>query len=428
MQKTSWHNLLIAILFMTVCFGVKAQNEISSPYSGYGVGSLTHINAGPLDAMGGVAYAMQNHYWNNFKNPASYSAFDSLSLLVDASFSVLFGTLVTQETQKNTVARPNYLLLGLPITRHWRTSIGVLPFSNIGYAINDSKTIENIGQVDYLYQGEGGLYQLYWGHAFRIFKGFSLGFNLSYLFGSQNSTRVAEFAETNAYFLNSIVEDNNRINGLYISAGLQYFIKLKENHTLGLGAVYENSAYIATKRSLLARYYMGSYTGTMYPDTVNFDKAKSGTMRIPQSVGGGLSYNFKNKVIVGFDATWQNWTNYEINNEKDSTLRDALLFSAGLQFTPDPTSGKFGKRISFRIGAKYSTGYFSVKGTTISEYAVCAGIGLPIRTFNTNTSLNIMLEYGQMGTLKNNLIREDMFKITFNFILHERWYQRVKLD
>jgi hypothetical protein len=151
-------------------------------------------------------------------------------------------------------------------------------------------------------------------------------------------------------------------------------------------------------------------------------------MRIPQSVGGGLSYNFKNKVIVGFDATWQNWTNYKMNNEKDSTLRDAFLFSAGLQFTPDPTSGKYAKRINFRIGAKYSTGYFSVKGTTISEYTVCAGIGLPLRTFSTNTSLNIMLEYGQMGTLKNNLIREDVFKITFNFILHERWYQRVKLD
>jgi len=105
-----------------------------------------------------------------------------------------------------------------------------------------------------------------------------------------------------------------------------------------------------------------------------------------------------------------------------------LLFSAGLQFTPDPTSGKFSKRISLRIGAKYSTGYFSVKGVTISEYAICAGISLPIRTFNTNASLNIMLEYGQMGTLKNDLIRQDVFKISFNFTLHERWYQRTKLD
>jgi long-subunit fatty acid transport protein len=265
------------------------------------------------------------------------------------------------------------------------------------------------------------------GNAFRLFKGLSFGFNLSYLFGSQNTTRIAEFAEPDSYFLNSIVEENNRINGFYISAGLQYFIKLKENHTLGLGVVYENSVYMGTRQTLLARHYLMSSDG-MHSDTVkSIDKGK-GAMRIPQSVGGGLSYNFKDKIIVGFDATWQNWTNYKMNGEKDSTLRDALLFSAGLQFTPDPTSGKFSKRISLRIGAKYSTGYFSVKGVTISEYAICAGISLPIRTFNTNASLNIMLEYGQMGTLKNDLIRQDVFKISFNFTLHERWYQRTKLD
>jgi len=414
---------------MAVLVRVGAQNEISSPYSGYGVGSLTHLNTGTLEAMGGIAYAMQNHYWNNCKNPASYAAFDSLSILVDASFSIISGRLVTQDaTQQNMIARPNYLMLGLPITRHWRTSIGILPFSDIGYAITDTKTIENIGEVNYQYQGDGGLYQLYWGHAFKLFKGFSLGLNLSYLFGSQNTTRIAEFVNSDAHFLNSVIEENNKINGLYISAGLQYFIKFKENHTLGLGAVYENSIYIEAKHSLLARHYMGSYSGTMYPDTVKSIESGKGTMHIPQSIGGGLSYNFKNKIIAGFDATWQNWNNYTMDGVKDSTLRDELRFAVGLQFTPDPTSGKFGKRINFRIGAKYSTGYYTIKGVDISEYTVCAGIGLPLRTFSTNASINIMIEYGQMGTLKHNLIRQDVFKITFNFTLHERWYQRVKLD
>jgi hypothetical protein len=427
MRKTYYHNLLVSFLFIAVCFGVKAQNEISSPYSGFGVGSLAHINSGTLQAMGGVAYAMQNHYWVNFKNPASYVAFDSLSILMDVSFSIISGKLVSQnETQQNAIARPNYLLLGLPITRHWRTSIGILPFSDLGYAINDSKTIENIGQINYQYRGDGGLYQLYWGNAFKLFKGFSIGFNLSYLFGSKNTSRMSEFVAPN--FLNSRIEDNNQVNGLYLSAGVQYLIKLRENHTLGLGVVYENSAYIATSRNLFVKHYQGSYSSGVTYDTVLYTDKGKGTMRMPQLIGSGISYNFKDKVIIGFDVTWQNWTQYKMNDLKDTMLRDMLLFSAGLQFTPDPTSGKFGKRINFRIGAKYSTGYFSVKGTPISEYTVCAGIGLPLRTFNTNASLNIMIEYGQMGTLKNNLFRQDVLKLTFNFSLHERWYQRVKLE
>ena len=70
------------------------------------------------------------------------------------------------------------------MTRHWRTSVGVKPFSDIGYNIVNSEVIDDIGSITYTYSGKGGLNQLYWGNAFKICKGLSIGLNVSYMFGS----------------------------------------------------------------------------------------------------------------------------------------------------------------------------------------------------------------------------------------------------
>jgi len=84
--------------------------------------------------------------------------------------------------------------------------------------------------------------------------------------------------------------------------------------------------------------------------------------------------------------------------------------------------------MSFRLGAKYSTGIFMIRNKPVTELAVSLGVGFPLTTFNTHSSINIALEYGKTGTLDNNLIRQNYFRFTLNFTLQERWYQRLKMD
>ena len=84
--------------------------------------------------------------------------------------------------------------------------------------------------------------------------------------------------------------------------------------------------------------------------------------------------------------------------------------------------------MAFRIGGKYSTGELRLHNKPISEFGVCIGVGVPLTTFNTHSSINIMFEYGKTGTLANNLIRQNYFRVALCFTLQERWYQRVKLD
>lgn len=418
--------LAVVVLSFATCSLTFAQNEISSPYSRYGVGLVNNNAPGSLAAMGGVVYAMQSNLYINFRNPASYVAFDSLSFIADVAFDVINSHLNTiTQSQKGSYARASYITIGLPVTRHWRTSVGILPFSDCGYNIIDNKTISGIGNVEYRYAGEGGLMQLYWGNAFKIVKGLSIGLNVSYMFGTLAKIRYEEFEED--YLYNYCITDANLVDGIYIQAGLQYMANLGEHNKLGVGLVYENSAYIWSRKSTLINHYTGVYSSVQSYDTTYCPAMEKGSMKIPQSVGGGLSFSHKDKILIGVDVTWQNWKNYSNFGVGDS-LKDAINANVGFQFIPDPTSGKFGKNIAFRLGGKYSSGYMQVKNTPIREYGVCVGIGLPLRSYNTRSSINIMFEYSSLGTKQSNLVRQDYFKVGINFILQERWYQRVKLE
>ena len=428
MQRKTDHKWLWAFLFCLLCtYSVQAQNEISIPYSSYGIGMVNHSSNGILDAMGGVSYAMQNPYYINFRNPASYAAFDSLSFIADAAASVYSSHLSQRQmTQRNTYAKPGYLAIGLPVTRHWRTSIGIKPFSDIGYNIETVKNIENIGDVTYIYSGKGGLNQLYWGNAFKICKGLSIGLNVSYIFGSVYAYSNTEFEGTN--FFNSYVNDAYHVDGIYLDAGLQYVFNIGENHRVGLGAVYSNTAYIWAKEKLLVNSYSGNYVSTILYDTVFSQDGMRGRLVIPQSAGGGLSYSYKDKITIAGDVTWRDWTHFSFMKPSNDTMQNSISTSLGFQFIPDPLSNKFFRKMAFRIGGHYSTGELLLRNKPISEFGVSIGVGVPLTTFNTHSSLNILFEYGKTGTLANDLIRQDYFRFSFCFTLQERWYQRVKLD
>lgn len=426
MLKNKGIIIISVALCLMICTRIFAQNEISSPYSRYGVGLLTNCSNSTLATMGGVSYAMQSNNYINFRNPASYVAFDSLTFTGEVGFNINTYNLRTSSLRQNgTIGRLDYLTIGLPLTRHWRTSVGLIPFSHKGYNILDSREIDHIGNVNYTYSGEGGLMQLYWGNAFQLYKGLSIGLNVSYLWGNLSSIRYEEFQGDNFY--NFRIAQNDYVDGIYLQAGLQYMAHIGENHKLGIGATYENSAYIWVKRDQLVQHYTGIYSSVYSYDTTSAIMGQKGNMRIPQSAGFGLSYSFKDKITVGTDVTWQNWAKYQCMGQGDS-LKNAIISAIGIEYIPDPTSGKFGKNIALRLGGRYSTGYMNVRGTDIDEFAVSIGLGLPFRTFSSRFAINLMFEYSSLGTTKNNLIRQDYFKVGINMVLIEHWYQRMKLE
>ena len=426
MSNRTLNRIVFLWVIILGTFGSQAQNEISNPYSAFGIGIVNKYSNGILDGMGSTSYAIQNPYYINFRNPASYAAFDSLSFVADAAASIYVSTLASGDmVQKNSYARPGYITIGLPVTRHWRTSVGVVPYSSVGYDVENTGTFENVGDVSYAYSAKGGLNQLYWGNAFKICKGLSIGLNASYMFGTVYYVRNTSFDGSNFY--NSYINASYHLDGIHLTGGLQYMFNVKENHKIGLGVVYGNTAYIWAKEKLLISYYKGTYSLVTTYDTVYYNDNTRGNLYIPQSVGGGVSYTFKDKFTVAADVTWNNWAKYKSFGQSDS-LQNAITASVGAQFIPDPTSNKFVKRMNFRVGARYSTGDLFLHSKPIDEFGVSLGIGIPLSSFNTHSSVNVVFEYGKLGTILNNLVRQNYFRFTINFTLQEKWYQRMKLE
>jgi len=424
--------LLLLTFCMLSVFGV-AQNEINTPYSKFGLGNLSQRSNIVLGSMGGVGYALQHAHYINFKNPAAFAAFDSLSFIADLAFAVTNYQLKTKElSYSGNFAKLEYITIGLPVMRMWRTSFGIMPYSSVGYDILDTRVTEHFGKVHNQYQGRGILQLLYWGNAFKLCKGLTLGVNLSYLFGTINSTSFAEYNTEEVPFIRNTMNSNFRyLDGIQINGGVQYHITINEKHRLGIGTVYEKTLKLWSRENLVRLTYANPYSPNTVFDTIKYnvgaDAVRTKNAKMPHIIGTGISYGYKDKLLVAADITWQNWKKFYMSNIKDS-LQNNLVTALGMQFIPDPLSSKYFKKINLRAGTRFSTGYIVIQNHPISEFAISAGLGFPIRTFNTRSSVNIMFEYSRLGTLQNNLIIQNYYKLTFNFILHEKWYQRRKLE
>lgn len=79
----------------------------------------------------------------------------------------------------------DYIVMQFPLGRYMAGSVGLLPYSNVGYSF-----INSIDNGSDSRSGDGNISQAYVGVSGRPFKGFSIGANISYLFGNLTNTNT----------------------------------------------------------------------------------------------------------------------------------------------------------------------------------------------------------------------------------------------
>ena len=410
--------------FLCVSVGSVAQNHLNSPYSRFGMGDLMPRTSAGITAMGGAGYTFQSATAINFVNPASYMGFDTLSFLLDAGFSLKNRTLRTSETaQQGRTFTFDYLSVGFSFARWWKTALGIQPYSVMKYSAVeeiDSDTLKHTR----IYAGNGGINEVFWGNSFKLFKNFSLGVNASFLFGTYSKNRIIE-GWSDKDFFNAKIENTNKIKGAVVTVGTQYFIPIKDKGALGLGLVYTPPIPIqATENNTISTYW-GTELNVRQIDTLYRVEPIKRSYTMPTQIGGGVSWGKKDKYFVGVDFTWKNWSNYKTGNVKDS-LSDSYKIAIGGSYTPNYMSNKYFSRMTFSLGANIGQTHLFLADEHLNQFGINFGLLFPLK--RTKSGFGLVLEYGQMGTTKNNLIKENYFTATINLRLHERWYQRKKLD
>lgn len=417
--------LLLSLLLMLAGISLFAQIRIASPYSRFGLGDISENNNAWNFSMGQTGIGMRSPYHVNYLNPASYIAFDSTAFLFEGGFQAEFVTLTSnfQKVNRN-YASLGYLLFGMPVTKWWRTSLGLVPYSDVGYSVLNYEESPTSGTVLRIYQGSGGINRFYWGNAFRIVKGLSVGFNMSYLFGSMIREAVVYFPDS-VYAMNFKVLNYVTVNSLYLNFGLQYRMRIKNDLFLTLGGVFSNTTNMSAKTDMLAYTFLMGGNGVESPkDTLAEEAGYSGKIVIPMVLGGGFSFERPDKWIIGVDYRWQNWSNFSAFGLNDS-LVNSWQVSVGGEITPNIDNyTNYLARIRYRLGFTYENTYLELRGKNLNAYGVSLGLGLPLR--GVRTTLNLGIQAGMRGTTEQNLIKESYIKLVIGFTIYERWFVKRK--
>ena len=297
------HTILSIILLTTIVIPGLSQNT-RSPYSIFGPGELQAKGFGKNMGMGGTGIGMPSGNFINNINPASYSGFDSIRFVYELGFEGKYSNFKSQGDKLNDhTFNFKYVAMGFRVTDWWATSLGIAPFSNVGYTIVSSKYIEGVNDKFYSsFEGSGGINHLYWGNAVK-FGNFSFGAHASYLFGSITQDEL--IVQPNDLFSSFIMERTDYMKSFYFDYGMQYSFKIK-NWDYTLGAIYSN------KQNLTSDHLVEVLT-TSY-SIVSSIEEESDDVSVPEKIGIGINMRKSPFINIAADYEFQKWSgiNYPI--------------------------------------------------------------------------------------------------------------------
>lgn len=427
---------LAVILFSTA----KGQNT-DSPYSRYGYGVLNDQAIGASKGMGGISYGVRGLSVNP-GNPASYSSVDSLTFIFDIGANYTKTKLSdTSNSRSKDNGGLDYLAFQFSLANKLGMSIGMLPYSQIGYSYgNVQKGQDGLISVD-SYTGSGGYSQIYGGLGYEFIKGVSVGANVSYLFGNSYYTSKLESNVAGSYTRRKITE--LRLELLKLDFGAQYSLALNKKNQLVLGAVFSpkinNTGKISQFNALSTISGGGEYL--VEGDTLTY-RGSNANADLPMTVGGGFTFTHNNNLTLGGDVTYQQWSKVKYSSHMDDGMtagnrfKDSWRINGGIEYTIAPNERSLFKRLRWRAGAKFSNSYLNVtndKGQVggFKSYGATLGIGIPIRdqNFSPRTSfMNISFEYSKLSPNIDRLVKEEYFGISVNMNINELWFFKRKLQ
>ncbi len=413
--------LSLALFLLVVVNSSFAQVGASSPYSRFGLGDLQGTVFPEYNALGGGVTALSNAYSINPYNPATYNSFGTNSFLL--STGGMHKTTKMKNVSESQITNNtsfSHLTIAFPVSKKIGASIGMLPYSNIGYELNSRNDEYN---SDLMYSGDGGVSKVYFGGAYQLSEEISVGANAAYLFGGLN--RRKKVVHSDESFLNSRSNSKINLQGYYYEIGVLYKKDLSENKGLTVGVTANNNSEIRVKRSEIIETF--EYSGVFELPKDTFENITEwGYVVLPQYISVGLTYREGKKLLLVADYSLQNWAEYRLFNESDN-LNNSMRISGGIEYTPEYNSvTKYYKRMQYRLGTAYCNTPLQFDNNQLTEKSISIGVGIPVKRSRTKYDLSVTL--GERGTTDNNLIKEQFIRFGLSVSYDGIWFVKRKYD
>lgn len=366
-------------------------------------------------------------------NPASYSSINRQTALFHVGIegqNYYLRSLSTKSSYNSFNVRD--LGLQLPLAKGLGLTVGITPYSSIGYRISRSEegtgVWEDIGYVHYLYSGAGGINQFKAGLGYAVTDWLSLGAEMIYYQGNitRNYQQTIAPVTGSGYYLGLSSDNQEHVSRVFADFGLQAKLYSSGNRKLTLGATYNMGGKLNSKISEVVMH--GPYfTSIGYDKVVN--KEYRSSFRLPDIYGAGLYYQSP-KFSAGVDYYYGGWGVNGQDAELGIKYRNTSTVAVGLQYIPKPGDvRKVMTKWSYRLGARYNQYYMMINGHAIDETAITLGVGIPLGVRGLN-NLDIGVELGSRGRATAGLVKENYFKISIGLSLfgEDYWFMKYKYD
>ena len=269
--------IFLTYLFICLALSVGAQNMTSSPYSQFGYGDLGDYAPNAYRGMGGVGIGMRTNKAINPMQPASYTGCDSATFMFDLAGSVLWTSYSDASGRRNRAnGNLEYLSIQVPLyKRYVAASVGVMPFSSVGYNFALSDSIGSDYHYTTTYAGEGGITEVYGGLSVNIMNWLAIGANVYYMFGEVSNYRALTFTEAD---MTGVAQYSTlNVSSVRTRVGAQLFHTFAGGDAFTVGGIWEPQLPLRGKYSVIE---------TTWLDTIS---AGGAAMQVPMQWGVGAS-------------------------------------------------------------------------------------------------------------------------------------------
>lgn len=415
-MKYSYRYSLL-LIFLTIGTAVWAQNN-TSPYSIIGIGDIESSYFDRSAGMGDAGLSLSSGKFQFHANPASYSRLDDHFFSVELSGrfkGVSYkGSPVAGGVDNSADMQMEKLALAIKVKPWWGVGFGLAPYSSSNYSFTSKKAIEGSPENQFLdakYTGTGGLHKAYLANSFRPFKNFSVGVEMSYLWGSLSQDEVLDASSVTGTVLDT--KRDYYLNKLYFKYGLLYNVKLSKKLGLSVGAT------VANKTRLNADYDLTVTEGnaTIIQDSTY----KNGFFTIPLTYAFGGSLNYDNKFTLAVDYQTQNWDDLNYKGLGYSLVNSNRL-AAGFEYS-DKLNNIF-ERYYLQAGYYYANTYLQINNNQLKDRGFTLGAGLNSKRSQLSYQLNLQL--GSRGTTQNGLLKENYTQVSLSLIYRDFWRTKAK--
>jgi len=304
----------------------------------------------------------------NTTNPASYSGVQLTTAELGVNYNRL--RLQSSDTRKNVNNSSfGYVSIAFPLKKWCGGSFGLIPYSSVGYNLSDNETITNVGNVDYRYEGTGGMSQAYFGLALKPFYGLPRMFMASpkhaRLLSKNNKTREEIYDDWRKD--KSTLNRKKLLKSLSIGGNVSYLFGNIENKRY---SIFSSPNTFNTRTGTTTRFgdvyfdygFQIAYTiDSLRKRNPKYDRDSA---RLDPSYDSVVKYKYRNlgeNVQILFGATFAAQT--EVNAKIDSLAVTYYTSSLGYDIIKDTVEFVEGHKGSVTLPLSFGVGIGFKKGT-----------------------------------------------------------------